>query len=172
MSAIKPRTAIVDIYQGDYLARLRDLEQRHKAALIAEKSGTTLRNDEIPESQTIADEHAAVKLEAEEGKVAVTLGALGRKGWRALVAAHPPRPDNDDDAGMGVNEEAFKDALVPLSVLSIEPASVTVDDLDDISDIDWDRLYYSAFALNRAPAAAPKALTPPASQEKPTSDET
>ncbi|MFI5426052.1 hypothetical protein [Aeromicrobium sp. UC242_57] len=68
MSAIKPRTAVVDIYQGDYLARLRDLEQRHKAALIAEKSGTTLRNDEIPESQVIADEHAAVKLEAERGQ--------------------------------------------------------------------------------------------------------
>lgn len=167
MSTIQPRTATVDIYQGDYLDRLRHLEQRHAAALKAEGNTTRLASD-IPESHAIFEEHAALKDEAEETKIIVTVGALGRKSWRSLVAQHPPRKDNDSDDAMGVNEDSFKEALVPLSVVSPE---FTDEDFDSLADVDFDRIYYTAFALNRSPAASPKALASPASQESPKNDE-
>lgn len=165
MSTIEPRTSVVIIYGGDYLDRLRHLEKRYEAAVKAEQSATRLLADEA-QSPAIAAEHEALKAEAEETALHVTLRALGRKAWRALVAEHPPRPSHEGDASVGVNEETFKDALVPASITSPE---LSEDELDAISDIDWDRLYFTAFALNRSPAASPKALVSPTSQE---SDET
>lgn len=165
MTTIKPRTATVDIYQGDYLDRIRHLEQRYEAAVRAEGKTTRLAS-EVPESHALFEEHAALVAEAKESSIVVTVGALGRKGWRELVKAHPPREDNDSDEEMGVNEESFKDALVPVSIVSPE---FTDEDLDNLADVDFDRIYYTAFALNRSPAASPKVLAPPVSQESPTS---
>jgi hypothetical protein len=168
MSAIQPRTATIDIYQGDYLDRIRHLERQYEAAVRAEEDSPPLRNGEVPESQALFDEHKALVAEAEESKIVVKVGALGRKGWRALIAEHPPRKDNEGDAGMGVNEDTFKDALVPLSVLSPD---LTEDDYDQISDGDFERIFYVAFALNRSPAASPKVLASPASLANRTSGE-
>lgn len=165
MSVIQPRTATVDIYQGDYLDRIRHLEQRFEAALKSEETTTRTVADQH-ESAAIAEEHRALVAEAEESKIVVTVGALGRKGWRKLVSEHPPRKNGDateaevaSDAAMGVNEDSFKEELVPLSILS---PTLTEDDFDSMSDIDYDRIYYTAWALNRAPAASPKALVSPA----------
>lgn len=174
MTTFQPREATVTIYQGDYLDRLRHLEQRHKAALEAE-ANTTRLNSDIPESVAIRTEYDAIKAEADETALDLSLFALGRKVWRGLVAEHPPRKDNDSDDAMGVNEETFKDALVPLALQYPDEhdrsgdEQIGEDELDRLSDIDFDRLYYSAFALNRAPATAPKALASPWS---PKNDET
>lgn len=173
-TTFQPRSASVDIYQGDYLDRLRHLQQRHEAAVKAEE-GTTRLLSETPESHEIFEEYDALKAEAEETALTLVVFALGRKAWRELVAEHPAREGNDTDEAMGVNEETFKDALVPLSLLYPEGhddfghEQISEAALDLISDIDFDRLYYSAFALNRAPATAPKALASPWS---PKSDET
>lgn len=171
MTTFQPREATVTIYQGDYLDRLRHLEQRHKAALEAEANTTRLSSD-IPESVEIRAEYDALKAEADETALDLSLFALGRKVWRALVAEHPPRKDNDSDEAMGVNEEAFKDALVPLALQypdeheKFGQEQISEAQLDRLSDIDFDRLYYSAFALNRAPASTPKALALPPSPKK------
>lgn len=154
MTTIEPRTAVVRIYFGDYLDRIRHLERRHEAAVKAEASAPRTLSDPS-EAQALADQHAALVAEADQSSVDVTLKALGRKRWRDLVREHPPRPDVKDDEAAGVNEESFADALVPLSI--VEPG-LTVDDLDAVSDVDYQRLYVSAFALNRLPAADPKDL--------------
>lgn len=167
MSVIQARTATVDIYQGDYLDRIRHLEQRYDAAVKAE-DGTTRTLSEVPESHALFEEHKALVAEAEESKIVVTVGALGRAGWRALVKEHPAREGNQEDDSVGLNEETFKEALVPISILSPE---LSADDLDAMSDVDYDRIYYTAFALNRFPAGAPKALASPASLENQKSDE-
>jgi hypothetical protein len=165
MASVEPRTSVVTIYGGDYLDRLRHLEQQHKAAVESERSSSRLLADDA-QSPAIAAEHERLKAEAEETALHVTLRALGRKAWRALVEEHPPRPGVTSDSDVGVNEATFKEALVPASIVSPE---LSEDDLDAISDIDWDRLYFTAFALNRSPAASPKALVSPTSPE---SDET
>lgn len=161
MSIIQPRTATVTIYQGDYLDRLRHLEKQYEAALTMEKESAALLSD-VAESAEIAAEHQQLLAEAQSTALTVTIKALGRKRWRALVAKHPARDGSETDAAVGVNEETFKDALVPESIS--EPA-LSAEDLEEISDIDFDRLYYTAFALNRSPASSPKALVSPTSQE-------
>jgi len=59
------------------------------------------------------------------GTVEFRLRALPKSKWRALVAAYPPRTGGDgeplpQDATIGVDREAFLDALIKISV--VEPA--------------------------------------------------
>lgn len=178
---IEPRTAVVTIYGGDYLDRIRHLEQQCEAleeaierAEKAEKDKPRT-NDEIPESVRLSEEHDrkvderdALLAEASAQATHFRIKALGRREWRALVAEHPPRENHKDDALAGVNEDTFKDALVAASV--IEPEGIAPDDLDQLADIDFDRLYLTAFALNRGVAPDPKAS--PVSRLTRTSSET
>lgn len=151
---IEARTAVVTIYGGDYLDRIRDLELKAEAAKDA-ADGTARTLDEVPEYLELAQQHDDLVREAEAQALHVRIRALGRREWRDLVAAHPPRESNKDDALAGVNEDTFKDALVAASV--IEPEGITSEDLDRLADIDYDRLYLTAFALNRGAAPDPKA---------------
>lgn len=147
---IQPRTSTVTIYQGDYIDRIRLLERKAEAAREA-SDGAPRTLAEVPDYLTLAEQHDALVREAEESAVHVVVHALRRSEWKVLVAEHPARDGNKGDESVGVNEETFKDALVAASV------DLTADDLDNLSDIDFDRLYFAAFALNRAPASDPKA---------------
>lgn len=167
MSNTLRRTATVDIYPGDYLARIRYLENRYEMAKRAEALAPPRMNDEIPESVEIAREHTDLVAEAEKHKISIDLVALPRKIFKALCLEHPPREGNEDDERVGVNEETFAEALVPLSLADRS----FVEQLDDLSDIDFERLYNQSFHLNRTAAAAPKALrvSPPNQQNGETS---
>lgn len=162
MSIIKPRTATVTIYGGDYLDRIRHLERQAEAAQAAH-GGEPASLSEEPEYMGLARQHDELVREAEESALHIVVGALPRGTWRQLVADHPPRKVGVDgateqharqDAVAGVNELSFRDALVPLSIVSPD---LSADDLDALSDIDFERLYLTAFALNRAPVSDPKA---------------
>ena len=153
--AIEPRTSVVTIYGGDYLDRLRDLERRAEAAREAAEQDGPQRLAEVPEYLRLAEEHDALAKEAEAQALHVKVRALRRSEWKMLVAEHPARKDNESDQSIGVNEDTFKEALVPASIT--EPADFSADDLDSLSDIDFDRLYFTAFSLNRAPSQDPKA---------------
>lgn len=176
MSKIQHRSDVVTIYQGDTLSRLRHLERQYDEAIKAEGQ-TPLLASEVPESESLLEEHKALKVQAEKTALHVDVFALGRRRYRELVKENPPRKDNDEDQALGVNEDDFKDALVPMSIvypLDHEKAGeeqLSEDDLDSLSDIDFDRLYYTAFALNRMPSADPKALERPDSRTNTKSDE-
>lgn len=162
MSLFEPRTAVVTIYRGDYLDRIRHLERKAKASEKAHGS-LPLMGGEVPEYLTLAEEHDALVREAEDAAVHIRLRALPRADWKALIAAHPPRKAGEPgateaqvnaDTRAGVNEESFAEALVPVSI--VEP-EVTADDLADLPHVDFERLYWTAVALNKAPVADPKA---------------
>lgn len=161
MSTIAARTATVDIYVGDYLDRIRHLERQYDAALKEESSDGPRLNHEELRSESLRVEHAALVAEAEQSAVQIVVRALRRSEWRDLVKQHPPRENHKGDAAVGVDESTFKDALVPTSIVS---PVLSEDDLDNLSDVDFDRLYLTAFALNRSPAASPKVLERPDSQ--------
>ena len=188
----KPRQAVVTIYGGDYLDRIRHLERQYDQLTVdieqAQKreASTTRTMDEDLESvelterrDAIAREHAAVKAEADQvARTDVTLQALPRKVWKALVAAHPARKAGDDgvtaamaeaDARVGVNEDTFQPALVGGGTVKlpdgteapyrsiVEPDDLGPDELEELSDAQFDQLYLTAFALNRTVPADPKA---------------
>lgn len=173
---IKPRTATVLIYQGDDLERLAEL---HRAAVHAENAakaaaGTPLRlGDLVPSAQAERDAYDAAVDEAAERAVWVTLTAIGRNRWRNLLADHPARTEQVDgkdeiitaDQVYGVNTETFPMALLTYSRDGVRIATVepNVSDAafrefleDEISDGDFEKLWTSAFWLNRSLGHDPK----------------
>lgn len=179
MTGIKPRTARVVIYQGDDIARLADLdaavakaEAALRAAERAVKNATAPRllHEAVPEDTVIdaTQAHEAAKVErdefaaeAEARGVVVVMHAQPRRAWRKLMEEHAPRDGVRDDEALGVNMETLPDALLPASIdrnqSTIE--GDTVEFLDSLADYDYyDRLFLTAFALNRGSAMADPTL--------------
>lgn len=177
MTAIKPRTARVVIYQGDDLARLAELDaaasKAEVALRVAEKqrpstsTGPRLMHEtpaEDVELTAFREGHAEAvanrntfAVEAEDRGVVVVMHAQPRKTWRALMNEHGPRAGVTEDEALGVNMETLPDVLLPKSI-DREHSTIegdTVDFLESLSDYDYyDRLFLSAFALNRGSAQA------------------
>lgn len=187
MSIVEPRTSEVTIYQGDYLDRLRHIELQHKAAIDAEKSGPPLLGGEVALSETLAEEHEALKAEAEKTAIHVRIRAIRRSLYREMADKHPPRKGDDvdpsivlADSKMGVNEKEFRLVLVPAAIVQIcvgdettQWAEMSEGDreefLDTITEADFELLFSHAFALVNAYGSAPKPLALPASQTSPAS---
>lgn len=196
--SFKPRTAKIPLFSGDYQQRVEMLDAELDAARKAAEKAKSLAvarllSDGEPgeaEDARVAEleaEREALTAEAEEnGEVTIaTVSALGkkdgepgRKRWSRLVAEHPPR-DGDDvpesikagDKALGVNEESFADALVPLSVVEISDPNIEIPDLlDDLSSAQFDLLFTVAFSLNRTAGSNPKAQR--RSQPSPNGDAT
>lgn len=162
MSGFKPRTWAVELYQGDWQQRIED---KARAVDKARASAPPASLGEEPEADVLAREYDALLDEAIDERVVVTLQALPRKKWAELVANNPPRSGEDvpkevqeNDANLGVNDQALGEALVPLCVVSIEPEMSKDDLLDNISSAQFDLLYGRAFELNRGVGADPKAV--------------
>ena|SRR5690349_16821229 len=198
MSDLKPRTASDVIYQGDDLAILAELRQ---AASVAERKADIELSvaqararadaprrggDAIPEDPQVAydaavkpsqDAYDAFVDEAAERAVVWTVQAIGRKAFRALMLAHPPRTvetvedgvkvekPHEDDAAWGVNVETFPDALLTYAEgddrTLLEPAFDSTADrqkwLDRLAEGDFEKIWATAYQLNRAVGADPKA---------------
>lgn len=179
-----PRTVKVTLYQGDYQQRIQEAgvaaeaaEMRLRVAREAEKKQLQVVRtldevpDEVPPSAALAEEFEALAKvhddlvdEADAEAIEVTMQALPRLEWDALVEANPPRTDEsipesvrEAEEDVGVNEKALSAALVPLSIVAISDDSVTIEDLiAGASSAQWDALYNAAFRLNRSLGADPK----------------
>lgn len=182
MTAIKPRTARVVIYQGDDLARLGEhddaVTKAEAAVKRAEKDQTPRllhQGDPVADANRALDdakaERDAFAAEAEARGVAVVMHARPRKAWRKLMDEHPPRDreKHPEDYPIGpCNIETLPDVLLPESICR-DPHCPTCSDegqrstiegdltefLESLSDYDYyDRLFLQAFALNRGSAMA------------------
>lgn len=190
MTGFQPLTHKVTLYQGDYQQRIQEAASAAELAEMRlkrerEKPDQVRTLAEIPDIVTLAEEfHAAAKVhddlvaEAEaEGALVVTLRAVGRRKWSELVAAHPPRTEDDvpesvrkSDAELGVNDTALGEELLPLSIAELSDPDLQVADLlDMVSSAQFDLLYGTAFALNRGlgsdPKARPRLLPSPSTPE-------
>lgn len=183
--SFKPRTAKIPLFSGDYQQRVEMLDAELDVARKAVEKAKSLEVARLltdgesgkAETERVAEleaEREALTTEAEENGecVVATVQALGkqdgipgRKRWADLVAEHPPR-DGDDvpeatkesDKSLGVNEQSFAEALVPLSVVELSDPELAIPDLlDDLSSAQFDLLFTVAFALNRTAGSNPKA---------------
>lgn len=173
MPELKPRTAVVHIYQGDAPDELDRLEQRIDAAEAYEKNAgpRTLDEGEL-ESIVLRRQHAALVEQAQAEAISVRLKSLGRRTWNSLAEKHPPREDNEFDEFAGVNQKTFFDEAVPLAL--IEPEFDGERDRDEffenLAPVDWAQIETKFWKLNMAVTADPKRL--PASAPTLLSDET
>lgn len=168
MSIIQPRTETVTIYQGDYLARIRHLEQRYEAAIASEEQGPK-RNGHKSEVPQIAEEHAALVKEAEASAVNVVVGTVRRSVYRVLADQHPPREGNEGDKHLGINAVTFREVLVPAAILKVGTGDDLTDwadlsdgdreeFLDSLADSDFERLFAQAYGLVNGFVTGPKGL--------------
>lgn len=176
MALLKPRTTTIPIYQGDDLEHLAELyrEVKHAEERAATAAKAPLRDgDEIPSAQAERDAYDAAVDEAAERAVMVTLTSIGRTRWRNLLAAHPARTHEvgdktetiEDDQLYEVNTETFPLALLTYSrdgvrTTTLDPA-VSDADLrafldDEVPEGDFERLWQSAYWLNRSLGSDPK----------------
>lgn len=120
------------------------------------------------------DAYDAFLDEAAERAVEVEVRSLGRKRFRTLVEAHPARTTTDsegkesvheDDDGFGVDTTAFPDTLLTYredgvhTIVSPEFTPGELSDFldDEVSDGDYEKLWQTAYYLNRSPGPDPKA---------------
>lgn len=166
-NTLAPRTTKVTIYQGDDHERLSELrlavgvaerkhEQAKKAVDDAIASGSLRIGDDLPEQfeadlRAARDAYDAFVDEAAERAVEVSLVAMKRRAFRDLMAEHPPREKNDDDAQYGVNVDTFAPAFLAKSITG--PVGF---DPEDLPDGDYEQVFAVGFYLNRLPGRDPK----------------
>ena len=181
--AFSRRRLNVPLYGGDWQQRinlaaaavdeaeaeLRDAEKRDRESFrtLADQPSAAAARAERDQRRA---EHDALVAQAEaEGCLTVTMEALPRRKWLALMEKHPPRTDEaipkekrDADAEWGFNDDTLATDLVPASIIELSDPNLSVDDLlDEVSAAQWDLLYGAAVALNRSVGTAPKALSSP-----------
>lgn len=185
--AISPRTAKVDILQGEDNERLTELYQdvqlAEQAHRDAQRRGAPSRvGDELPSITDAREALDAFLTGADERAETVRLRSIGRRRFRDLRLEHEPRKVktvvdgeevdgiHEDDAPFGVNTATFPDALLtyadpddPEVCTILEPEFNTLKERrkfldDDCAEGDFEKLWTTAFFLNSEQGADPKAL--------------
>lgn len=104
---------------------------------------------------------AELQQEMTEATYTFRLRALPKSKWRALVAEYPPRRDDRgepvaEDAQLGIEREAFLDALLRVSVVDPE---LTEEQWAELTEVLTDRQYSdlcdAAWFLNRGEVSVP-----------------
>lgn len=153
MNKIEPRIWKRTILHGDDEARLAELDAEvdRLEALARRKDGSA---GDLAAALDARNEFAA---EAEERGVAVTLRAVGRKKWRELIEANPPREGDDADQKAGINLDTFPESLVPACIAGPTMGEGEMDDfLDSLSPAQFDTLALAAWGLHKSLGADPK----------------
>jgi hypothetical protein len=170
---------------GDYPQRLSALWGAIEAARKDEQDGKSpdLLAGEVPPSEQLAGEYQALKAEAEKDAESkqrvVVLRAIGRKAWRDLKVAHPPRlksetVDEDTATGdrlAGVNADTVEDDLVYASIEEPEFSSRgAFDEWADtaLSEGEFKVLLLDAWSLVNRAQFDPKSLPASRSQRSDT----
>lgn len=170
---------VVDIFQGDDLVRIAELENAVNIASV-QGAGNRRIGSRAPTDETkaavlaAAREYDAFVAEAGEKRAyRVTVEALPRKDWRALRKQHPPRVagdgvdevEADQDKTLGFNVDELSEELVPKAIVSVtrggKPAftgaGAMTKWLDRLSDGDFQKIASAAVRVNIDDSPAPKA---------------
>lgn len=168
------QSTTIHLLTGDYPDRLQTL---WAAAQAAEKDNAPLLAGEEHPYDVLSAEYAALKAEAESEGIAVTLTAVGRKGWRELKQKHPARTEGDPEAIKqdrlaGVNADTVEDDLVYASVTSPTFSSRGAYDewADALSEGEFQTILAKAWSLANVAQHDPKSL--PASRTRTSGEST
>lgn len=177
MGTIKPRTTEVPIFEGDTLDRIEELRNRAERAALAAGRGRAQRMDD----DDLADAFGAFDAYMDEVGAAAPkfrLAALRKDDYRDLVAEHPPRADvmgeAEDgkepevkesfplDARAGFNVDTIAEPLILACMARWDaeygpPQPLGPDDVAELADADFTRVFNAAHRLNDDPGPDPKA---------------
>lgn len=123
-----------------------------------------------PGLRAAAERVEELRRQMQESTVEFRLRALPRQRWKALIALHSPRRDEDDrvderDRAIGVNVDTFFPALIRVSVVAPELdaedwTALLGDENTDgaLTDRQFDELANAAWYLNRDTVDVPFSL--------------
>lgn len=157
------RTRSLLLLTGDYSERLNALYASAREA-AQDTSVRALVEDDPYEA--LKAEYETLKAEAEAEGIRVDLAAIGRREWRKLKEAHPPRLDNPDpevvkgDRLAGVNTASVEDDLVHASLTFPKLTSRAAYDewADSLSEGDFQTVLAAAWELANGSRFDPKTL--------------
>lgn len=156
------QTATITLLNGDYPDRLNDKWRAAQAA--KDDESPQLLTDEHP-YLVLQREYEALKAEAIEAGLQVTIEAVGRRAWRELKVKHPPRTEGDPDLVKadrvaGVDLSTVDDDLVYASL--VEPKFTTraaYDEwADSLSEGEFQTILRRAWELANIAQIDPKSL--------------
>lgn len=148
---------IVDVRER--LVEDRDTQQESARDSLAAKAHTPELDARIADlDKQLTD----VQRQIDAATVVLTLQALPRPQFRALMDKHPPRKDAEGKLThpqdvLGAAYEPFFDELLRTSIVDPKLDAPTLDLLLDerLTDADWERLTDVAFRLNRSTVSVP-----------------
>lgn len=154
-----PERTVPICLRGDLVATHEELERQLEEA--NRKAGDSLAGNGAGE---LVDKIEALQEEMRAATVTFRLRALPKPAWRALLAEHPPRHDDDDkplaeDAVVGVNMDTFWDAIARACLVEPEVDDETwalmAGPDGKLTDNQLGRLADAAWAVNRGDVSVP-----------------
>ncbi len=149
LAAAKPRERSVELcLRGDLMAQMQDL-QRQLIQAQAQEQATGGGSLDGGEAHAIAEQIRELEDEMRAHSIDVKFRALPRRKWRALIAEHPPREDDETDRALGLNGDTFFDAAIRACAVDPVFDQADWDALDAVlSDAEWNTLSNAAWAVN------------------------
>lgn len=167
LKSFKPMLAEAKLPERTVAICLRgDLIAEHERAERELEQAKKTQTDSLAGSGVgrIVERIEALEAEMRERTYDFRLRALPRHEFRALMAAHPPRRDEDglnkEDAPLGVNRETFFPAMIRAAVVDPELDEAEWTDLLDarLTDYQFQDLAWTAWALNAGEVDVPFSL--------------
>jgi hypothetical protein len=154
-----PERTVLICLRGDLVAEHEELE-RQLADLNRRPSDSLAGNG----ATEVAERIEALQEQMAASTVTFRLRAMPKPKWRALLAEHPPRRDDDgnpnpEDAQIGVNLETFWDAIARACIVEPEIDDETWEILagpeGKLTDNQVGRLADAAWSVNRGDVDVP-----------------
>ncbi len=158
-SAALPERTVPICLRGDLAARHEELERQLKEA-------TSRPDDSLAGNGAgdLIDAITAIEAEMKEATVVFRIRALPKPAWRALIAEHPPRTNDEgdplpEDLQMGCNSETIFDAITRACIidppLDDETWEMMAGDDGRLTDRQLGRLADAAWMVNRGDVNVP-----------------
>lgn len=157
-----PERSVPICLRGDLVAEHEELERQ--LGDVNRRAADSLAGNGAGE---LIDQLEALQEQMRAATVTFRLRALPKPRWRALLAEHPPRHDDDDkplpeDAAVGVNLETFWDAIVRACLvepqIDDETWQLMAGDDGRLTDKQIGALADAAWAVNRGDVSVPFSL--------------
>ncbi len=157
-----PERTVPICLRGDLVAEYEELDRQLEEA--NRRAADSLAGNGAGE---LLDRIEALQEEMRAATVTFRVRALPKPAWRALLAAQPPRHDDDDkpnqeDAAIGVNMETFWDAIARACliepVIDDETGAMMAGPEGRLTDRQIGQLADAAWAVNRGDVSVPFSL--------------
>lgn len=147
-----PERSVSLCVRGDLVAQLQDLQRQ---LVDAERDQETAGSLDGGQAVVLAGQIEALRDEMAEHMLDLTVRALPRRKWDALVAQHPAQEGNDAHRTLGMNPDTFFDALLRISVLPALDDDDWAQLEETLSTGQWQELNNTAWLVNQRDVSVP-----------------